>query len=222
MRKTLGVLGGMGPAATLDFLAKLQGSTLAEKDEDHIRVVMDLNPRVPSRHFESDAATIELAAMAVRLRDAGAEILAMPCNTAHVAREAIEQASELFLIDMLDEAVNEAAEVGGERVGMLSTSLSRGLYIERMRIAGLQPVSLSPLAQEALMEAIFRVKAGDFSEDVNQVMVAAAAELVREGADAIIACCTEVPLVLDESQVAVPLIDATEALARACVRECLG
>lgn len=219
--KTLGVLGGMGPAATLDFLAKLQAETPAERDEDHVRVVMDMNPRVPNRHFESDAAAIELAAMAVRLKEAGAEVLAMPCNTAHVARARIEEASGLPLIDMLDEAVAEAAEIGGERVGMLSTSLSRGLYVERMRIAGVQPIALSSLAQEALMEAIFRVKSGDYGEDVNQVMVAAAAELVREGADAVIAGCTEVPLVLDQAQVAVPLVDATEALARACVRECL-
>lgn len=220
--KTLGVLGGMGPAATVDFLAKLQDATPAEGDEDHIRVVMDMNPRVPNRHLETDAAGRELARMAVGLRDAGAEVLAMPCNTAHVQRSAIEQASGLSLVDMLDAAVAEARDEGARRIGVLSTPLARALYAERLRTAGLPIVALSPLGQEALMEAIFQVKAGDLSDQVEDVMVAAAAELVEAGAEAIIAGCSEVPIVLDPGRVAAPLIDATEALARACVRACAG
>ena len=218
--KVLGVLGGMGPAATIDFLAKLQDATLAERDEDHIRVVMDLNPRVPNRHLETDAAAEALSAMAVSLKAAGAQVLAMPCNTAHVNRTAIESASGLELIDMLDAAVIEARDEGAERIGVLSTPLARGLFIERIRTAGLQTVALSQLGQEALMEAIFAVKAGDLSEQVEDVMAAAAAELAQSGADAIIAGCSEVPIMLDQDRVAVPLIDATEALARACVEAC--
>ncbi|WP_245572019.1 aspartate/glutamate racemase family protein [Brevundimonas aveniformis] len=219
--KVLGVLGGMGPAATIDFLAKLQYETPAERDEDHIRVVMDLNPRVPNRHLETDAAAAELAQMAVALKAAGAQILAMPCNTAHVNRTAIEAASGLELVDMLDAAVHEARDFGAERIGVLSTPLARGLFIERIRTAGLQTIALSPLGQEALMEAIFAVKAGDLSEQVEDVMAAAAAELANGGADIIIAGCSEVPLALDPDRVAVPVIDATEALARACVEACL-
>jgi len=219
--KVLGVLGGMGPAATLDFLAKLQGYTPAERDEDHIRVVMDLNPRVPNRHNDGERAGEELAAMAVRLKEMGAEVLAMPCNTAHVHRAAIEAASGLTLIDMLDAAVTSAREDGADRVGVLSTPMARALFIERLRIARLPIVALSPLGQEALMEAIFSVKAGDFSEQVEDVMVAAAAELVRGGADVIIAGCSEVPLALDPGRVAVRLIDATDALAQACVAACV-
>jgi len=219
--KILGVLGGMGPAATIDFLAKLQDATPAERDEDHIRVVMDLNPRVPNRHLETEASGEALAAMAVALKVAGAQVLAMPCNTAHVNRTAIEAGSGLELIDMLDAAVEAARDEGARRIGVLSTPLARGLYAERLRIANLSGVALSPLGQEALMEAIFAVKAGDLSEQVADVMAAAAAELVQGGAEAIIAGCSEVPIMLDPDRVAVPLIDATEALAMACVRACL-
>jgi aspartate racemase len=218
--KILGVLGGMGPAATIDFLAKLQDATPAERDEDHIRVVMDLNPRVPNRHLETEAAGETLAAMAVALKVAGAQILAMPCNTAHVNRTAIEAGSGLELIDMLDAAVDAARDEGARRIGVLSTPLARGLYAERLRIANLSGVALSPLGQEALMEAIFAVKAGDLSEQVADVMAAAAAELVQGGAEVIIAGCSEVPIMLDPDRVAVPLVDATEALALACVVAC--
>lgn len=218
--KVLGVLGGMGPAATIDFLAKLQDATPAERDEDHIRVVMDLNPRVPNRHLETEAAGETLAAMAVALKVSGAQVLAMPCNTAHVNRSAIETASGLELIDMLDAAVIAARDEGARRIGVLSTPLARGLYAERLRGASLSGVALSPLGQEALMEAIFAVKAGDLSEQVADVMAAAAAELVQGGADVIIAGCSEVPIMLDPDRVAVPLIDATEALALACVVAC--
>lgn len=211
----------MGPGATVDFLAKLQAATPAASDEDHVRVLMDMNPRVPNRHLESDAAGEELGRMAARLKEAGAEVLAMPCNTAHVQRAVIEEASGLALIDMLDAAVAEAREAGADRIGVMSTPMARGLFAERLRVQGLPIVALSPLGQEALMEAIFAVKAGDTGEQVRQVMVAAAAELVQAGADVVIAGCSEVPLALDQGEVAVPLIDATEALARACVRECV-
>jgi aspartate racemase len=218
--KILGVLGGMGPAATIDFLAKLQDATPAERDEDHIRVVMDLNPHVPNRHLETEAAGETLAAMAVALKVAGAQVLAMPCNTAHVNRTAIEAGSGLALIDMLDAAVAAARDEGARRIGVLSTPLARGLYAERLRIANLSGVALSALGQEALMEAIFAVKAGQLTDQVADVMAAAAAELVNGGAEVIIAGCSEVPIMLDQDRVAVPLIDATEALAMACVVAC--
>ena len=83
MGKVLGVLGGMGPAATVAFLARVQALTPAGKDADHIRLLVDINPQVPDRQRAADAADAVLGQMAMRLRDAGAQVLAMPCNTAH-------------------------------------------------------------------------------------------------------------------------------------------
>ena len=89
MSLVLGVLGGMGPAATLDFLAKLQAYTPAERDQDHIRVLADINPQVPDRNTPGGAAGPVLAEMAGGLAGAGAQVLAMPCNTAHAHAERI-------------------------------------------------------------------------------------------------------------------------------------
>lgn len=217
-RKTLGVLGGMGPAATVDFLAKLQAATPAASDEDHVRVVMDLNPRVPNRHLDGERARADLSEMAARLRAAGAEVLAMPCNTAHVAAAAIEAASALELIDMPGAATAEAAAGGARRIGVLCTPLALTLYRERLDRAGLAAVTLSPESEAALMDAIYRVKAGDLGPGTRAIMAACAAELVAAGAEAVVMGCSEVPLALGRADV--PLVDATEALARACVRAC--
>ena len=78
MSRILGVLGGMGPAATVDFLAKLQAATPAARDQDHIRVLVDLNPQVPDRNVDAGAAEAELSRMAAGLKAAGAQVLAMP------------------------------------------------------------------------------------------------------------------------------------------------
>ncbi|MDP3401159.1 MAG: aspartate/glutamate racemase family protein, partial [Brevundimonas sp.] len=104
--KVLGVLGGMGPAATVAFLARLQALTPATCDEDHIRVLMDMNPQVPNRHRDEPGAKRVLGEMAARLREAGADVLAMPCNTAHAHAEAI-RASGLPFIDMVAETAAE-------------------------------------------------------------------------------------------------------------------
>ena len=222
MARILGVLGGMGPAATVDFLTKLQAATPATRDADHVRVVMDLNPRVIDRHGDPDGAIAELAEMSVTLRTAGAQVLAMPCNTAHIAAGAIREASGLPFIDMIDEAVAAARATGARDVGVIATPGGTALYVERLAAAGLTPVRLTPEAQDQAMALIGRIKAGDVGPEVRAGMEGLAAGLAAAGAGAIIAGCTEVPLALAPDGQAAPLIDATDALAQACVRACAG
>jgi len=92
MSRILGVLGGMGPAATVAFLARVQALTPATADEDHVRVIADINPQVPNRHTQPEAAGRALGQMAQALKTAGAQVLAMPCNTAHAHADAIRAA----------------------------------------------------------------------------------------------------------------------------------
>jgi len=82
MSKVLGVLGGMGPAATLDFLAKLQAATPVSREQDHLRVLVDINPKVPDRNVDGSDPGPVLAAMAAGLSASGAQVLAIACNTA--------------------------------------------------------------------------------------------------------------------------------------------
>ncbi len=220
--KTLGVLGGMGPAATLDFLAKLQAATPAARDQDHIRVLVDINPQVPDRNGEDDTPGPVLAAMGVTLRDAGAQVLAIACNTAHAYAARVRDASGLPLIDMIEAACTAARLAGAERVGILATGLALGLYTDRLTGMGLEPVCLSKAKQEWFMSLLYRIKAGDLSEEVEEEMALVAYSLADAGAEAVIAGCTEVPLVLDPDALEIPLIDAGQVLAERCVAVCLG
>jgi aspartate racemase len=219
---TLGVLGGMGPAATLDFLQKLQAYTPAESDQDHIRVLVDINPKVPDRNAPGSLAGPVLAEMAGALRGAGAEVLAIACNTAHAYAGLIERASGLPLIDMIETGAAAAARSGAMRVGVLGTKGALKLYREYLAAQALGLVSLEAERQEAFMELLYRIKRGDTGPEVRAAMRGLAQELIGHGAEAIIAGCTEVPLVLAPGDLKVEFIDSGDLLARRCVAVCLG
>jgi aspartate racemase len=217
----LGVLGGMGPAATLEFLQNLQAFTPAKGDSDHIRVLMDLNPKVPDRNTMGTAAGVALAEMAGALAGAGAQVLAMPCNTAHAHADLIQRASGLPLIDLIGEGAKAARLSGARRVGVLGTKGALRLYREYLAAQALGLVALPPERQEAFMATIYRIKSGDL-QTTRAEMKAYADELVAEGAEAVIAGCTEAPLVLGPSDLKVAFIDPGELLAKRCVAVCLG
>jgi aspartate racemase len=218
----LGVLGGMGPAATLEFLSKLQAFTPAKSDQDHIRVLMDLNPKVPDRNLAGSGAGPVLAEMAGALAGAGAEVLAMPCNTAHAHAALIQRASGLPLIDLIETGATAARDLGARRVGVIGTKGALRLYREYLAAQAMGLVSLEPERQEEFMATIYRIKGGDLGPGVRREMAGYAADLIAGGAEAVIAGCTEAPLVMGPGDVRVAFIDPGELLARRCVAVCLG
>jgi aspartate racemase len=220
MSKVLGVLGGMGPAATLDFLAKLQAATPVKREQDHLRVLVDLNPHVPDRNVSASDPGPVLAAMATGLRDGGAQVLAIACNTAHAYAEEV-RASGLPLVDMLETAGLAAQAKGASVVGVLGTSLALGLYRDRFSHMGLEVVMLDDHEQVEFMALLYRIKQGDLGEASRETMAALAQRLVGKGAQSVVAGCTEVPLVLSAADLSTPFLDATEELAKRCVAVCL-
>jgi len=230
MSRILGVLGGMGPAATVAFLARVQALTPAEGDADHIRVVMDMNPQVPDRNTRPGEAEVELAAMAMRLKGAGAQVLAMPCNTAHAQKAgilAVCEAGGLAFIDMIAATVaaaldDEARRSDGRAIGILATPGGEALYRDALEAAGAVPVLLAGADREAFMACVYGVKRGDTGASNRSEMVRLADSLGIAGVDAIIAGCTEVPLLLAAGDVSVRLVDSAEVLARRCVEACLS
>ncbi|TAJ72587.1 MAG: amino acid racemase [Phenylobacterium sp.] len=211
----------MGPAATVEFLARLQAYTPAEKDQDHLRVIADINPKAPDRNVPGSGAGAVLAEMAGALHGAGAEVLAMPCNTAHAHADLIQRASGLPLIDMIDLGAEAAASGGAMRAGVLGTKGALKLYREYLAARAMSLVSLPPERQEAFMVTLYRIKSGDLGEDVTREMQGYAEELRKLGAEVLIAGCTEVPLVLEDEDVKLELIDPGDLLARRCVAVCL-
>jgi aspartate racemase len=219
MAKVLGVLGGMGPAATVAFLARVQALTPAQGDQDHIRIIADINPQVPDRNRQPDAAEAMLGQMAMRLRDAGAQVLCMPCNTAHAQAAGIKKVGPPF-IDMIAETTEVAAAGGAKKIGVLATPGGEALYARALQGKGVKIVRLAGPAREAFMSCVHAVKRGDLGEAPRAEMRRLAATLVSAGAEAVIAGCTEVPLLLGAGDVSVPLVDSAEVLAQVCVDRC--
>lgn len=218
--RTVGVLGGMGPAATADFHARLVAATRAARDQDHLRLLIDSNPRVPCRNAAiagtGPSPGPALAAMAAGLERAGADLLVMPCNTAHAWAEEIRAAVRVPFIDMV-EATAEAALArlpGLRAAGVLATTgcLDAGLYARAFERRGVRLVAPSAGGRARFMALLARIKTGDTGPEVQAGMAALAGELLEAGAEVIIAGCTEVPLVLREGEVAAPLISSTEVL----------
>jgi aspartate racemase len=223
----VGVLGGMGPLATVDFLHKIVIATPAATDQEHVPVVVSNIPQVPDRTaaFRGEGVS-PLAAMLAsgrRLVAAGAGLVVMPCNTAHLWFDELQAALGLPMIHLVDAALDDAVAAGGGRIGLLATdaTLASGLYVNRARGAASAAAMqwLLPTAGEvigAVMPGIAAVKRGDLAAG-RDALAAAAAALVRRGADAIVLGCTEIPLAVDAASAGVPVIDATASLARRAV-----
>lgn len=220
--RTIGVLGGMGPAATVDFLGKLLAARGATRDQDHPRVLVDCDPTLPDRHAavrgEGPSPGPRLAAMARGLERAGAEVLCMPCNTAHAFEADVRGATPLPFVSIVAASVGETLRLtpNAKRVGLLAAAGARdaGLYPQAFAAHG---VETSDADGERFMACVWRVKAGDTGPAVRAEMRALSAELQASGAEAIVAACTEVPLVLAQDDVDLPLIDSSSALAQATI-----
>lgn len=210
--RTIGVIGGMGPAATADFLSRLVAGVDAASDTDHPRVLVDSNPHVPDRNAAALNGAASpgpaLAAMAAALVAQGAQILAMPCNAAHGWADAITAAP---FVSMIEAAIVEAMAHRPRCIGVIGVGAT--LALDLYGRASPVPVLAGDLA--VVQPAVNAIKAGDRSDAVRAALAGEAARLVAAGADVVIAACTEVPLLLGQADVAVPLIDSTAALARA-------
>ncbi len=223
-RRIAGVLGGMGPAATLDFIERVQALRAGGRDQDHVRLIVDLNPAVPDRNAAVAGAGPSpgpvLAEMARGLERAGADFLVMPCNAAHAFAGAVTGASALPFLDMIEATADAAATAapGARRAGVLAASacLDGGLYQRALSARGLEAVVPEGALRDRFMALLYRIKAGDLSA-ARVEMRTLAEVLVDDGAELIVAACTEVPLVLSAEDLGVPLINSTQVLAEKTV-----
>jgi aspartate racemase len=226
-RKVVGVLGGMGPEATVDFMTKVIALTPADKDQDHIRMIIDHNPTIPSRQdailADGEDPGPELAAMARRLEAAGADFLVIPCNTAYAFREDVIEAVNIPLVSIIDETI-AALPDGCGAVGLLATEgcLRAGVYQAAISRQGVEGVEPTPVELRELMQRVYAIKAGDTGKAVSASLCKLANALVDRGAEAVIVGCTEIPLVLGSADIDVPLLSSTDILAERTVNLALS
>ena len=224
--KIVGVLGGMGPDATVDFMAKVIALTPADKDQDHIHMIVDQNPKVPNRQdailADGEDPGPVMAEMAQRLETAGADFLVVPCNSAFGFAGSVAGAVSIPLVSIVDVTV-EACD-GISTVGLLATDgcLQSHVYQDAFSAAGIAAELPDKDELADLMALLNSIKAGYQGESIARDMRALATALVDRGAQAIIAGCTEIPLVLDQTALTVPLISSTDVLAQRTVAIAVG
>ncbi|MFL9866004.1 amino acid racemase [Paraburkholderia fungorum] len=235
----VGVLGGVGPAATVDFMAKLVRNTPAARDQDHVKVMVEQNPQIPDRTEallgNGDDPTLALYAACKTLEEGGADLIAIPCNTAHAFVERIQPSLAVPIVNMLTCTADYLRETFPDlrEVGVLATSgtLASRVYEKALEARGFVQIAPAEAAQARLMNAIYGpggAKAGYLSGECYDDVVAAVDDLAAQGVQVVVLGCTELPLLLRGSTLARPggpamrLVDPTDVLAKRCVAYALG
>jgi len=230
----IGIVGGVGPSATVDLMNKIIALTPAKRDQDHIRLIVEHNPEIPDRteNLVSEGAdpTISLYSACKKLEANDADLIAIPCNTAHAYVERIQRHLMIPIVNMVFEAIEYSKRHYPDcrTIGLLATTgtVKSRIYHELMQGTGLHLIEPDNDFQEKVMDAIYGdegVKAGFVEGECREALLAALAHLVEKGAEIVILGCTELPLILPQVEDfpvagrSIVILDPTEILARKCV-----
>lgn len=235
MRKVVGIIGGMGPLATVDLFRRIIAATPVRTEQDHLHILIDNDPSIADRTLAIEGTGPSplpgMVAVARRLVGAGAELLAMPCNTAHYWYDDLSDAARVPVLHMIRLTARAAAThlPRVTRFGLLATTgtVKTGLYEAFFREQG-REILVPTLQQQRdlVMAAVYGedgIKAGRLDGPPRERADLAIAALVARGAEAIILGCTELPLLYPGSEHnGVALLNPTQVLAEACVEWGLG
>lgn len=224
--KIVGILGGMGPEATVDLMQRVIKSTPAADDIDHIRMVVDNNPKVPSRikaliEKNGENPTRYLREMACKLEAWGVDFLAMPCNTAHYYHKEIQSVLQIPLLNMIDLTVNTVVSnnPGLETVGIIASTAVLDLELYRHQFSKKDVRLLVPDVehQQEIMSAIRSIKTSKYNQQVTGKIQAAADNLVQKGAEVLLIACTEVSVIAQQLELKTSCYDSAQVLAESIV-----
>lgn len=227
-KKTIGILGGLGPEATVFMFNLIVTMTKAEKDQDHIPILINNNPKIPDRtgFFTSNGTSPldDLISGAQLLEKMGADFIIMPCNTAHYFYRDIAQNINIPFINMIDEAAKYASDKlsGISSFGLLSTigTYSSKLYEESFEKQGLQIIVPDENFKKKTMQAITGkqgIKAG-YKKEPLEILLEVIDHLYQKGSGAMINGCTEISLVISEDHIDIPLLKPMQVLAEKAIQ----
>ena len=231
--KTVGILGGMGPEATLDCYGKIIQNTPASKDQQHLRVIIDSNPKVPDRtpaiigSAESPVPAIIKGCQA--LERAGADFIIIPCVSAHFFLDEIQKQSPLPILSIIDATAETITRDHPDIhvVGLMATTgtVKGEKFQTRLAKDGITTIVPDEHNQSGIMAAIYDIKNAQSKRaraDITAALITAAERLISrkpDGAQGIIAGCTEIPLAMHQKHLTVPYFDALTILACAAIRK---
>lgn len=217
--KTIGIIGGMGPMATVDLMQKIILATDAREDQEHIHILVDNNTNIPDRTAailgNGPSPVPELLKSADRLTSQGADFLIMGCNTAHFFLPPMMPFLKIPFLSMIEAAAEFCQQLGCRKVGLLASAgtCHTGIYQRALQHAGVEVIKPDERQEIAIHDMIYSgVKAGDKNYDTTQVREVLS-EMKASGAEAFVLGCTEVPLAISMYHLEGNFIDATQVLA---------
>lgn len=221
--KTIGIIGGMGPMATVDLMEKIILATDAHEDQEHIHILVDNNTNIPDRTAaimgEGADPVPEMTKSAKRLEAQGADFLIMGCNTAHYFLPRFADTVKIPFISMIEATADFCHEQGYKKVGLLASAgtCKTGIYQQALEKAGVAVLQPDATQEPAIHSMIYDgVKANDVNFDTARVREVLA-EMEKAGAEAFVLGCTEVPVAVSIYSLKGNFIDATEVLAEKAV-----
>lgn len=229
----IGILGGMGPEATASFFHKVIKNTPAKSDQEHFRILIYNNPKIPDRTEailqRGQSSLNALVESALFLENAGAAFIAIPCVSSHYYFKELQSKINIPILHIIEEALtfikSEFKHVNN--VGLLATTgtIYGGLFQNLSAKFGINIIIPPEDDQNLLMEAIYGkngVKAGITTGEPREKIIRIADSLMKFGAETIVGGCTEIPLVIKNNDIPIPFIDTLEVLAKATVKKALS
>lgn len=223
MKKSIGILGGMGPLATCNMMEKIIGFTSAEKDQDYPRIYVDCNTNIPDRTnaiLNGGADPVpSMVESATKLESMGADFLIMPCNTAHYFYNDVSKNIEIPVLHMVEETAKFIKEKGIKKVGLLATSgtVKSKLYTNFLNDCNIDVIIPDDTQQSKVMAMIYDgIKAGNMDFPVDDFMEVIR-ELKKQEAEIMILGCTELPIVWDRYCIDEAFVDPMEVISKVAI-----
>jgi aspartate racemase len=230
--RKLGIIGGMGPDASVKMYSEIVRLTDARTDQQHLEIFIHNNNKIPDRTAailgQGNSPVEELYRSAKFLETAGADVLIVPCITSHYFFPSFQKKISVPIINAIKETVVETSEAKKRisKVGVIATTGTVNSQLFHKAFSKKNIVVLTPdsdIQENKVMKAIYGsdgIKAGNLEGPSKKRIEYAAEILISQGAEAIIAGCTEIPLVLFQETINVPLIDPINVLAKRAIQFC--
>ena len=225
--KILGIIGGMGPEATVSFYKRIIGLTQVSCDQDHYRVIIDSNPKIPDRTSAILNGTTspinDLIKTAKNLEKLDVEIAGIPCITAHYYLDELRKHTAINIVSAIESVDDKLKkEYPDKIIGILATTgtVKTGLFDKQLSHDIIYPVNDSQ--EKKVMEAIYGqqgIKNIGITKRSLNLLIAAGNELIERGAEVIIAGCTEIGVILNQDHVNCPFIDPMDVLAEYMLKD---
>lgn len=224
--KIVGIIGGMGPEATVDLMTRVIKMTPAADDIDHIRMIVDNNPKIPSRikallEGGGENPVFCMQEMGKKLQEYGADFLAIPCNTAHYYQAMIQEAVSIPVLNMIQLTCEKISYIKPKinKIGLLASTavINLDLYKKQFFSFDIEVLYPEENVQNQIMGLIKKIKTSNYGNEIVDIFQSAVDHLIQSGADALLIACTELSMLTQKVVSEKLVFDSAQVLAESIV-----